>query len=214
MSDTTTDSTTVPARRKGVRRALWTAGTLLALSAVAYLATPPIARHYAQKHLGEVLGREVSIERVLVNPFRLTAELGGVRVMEADGSGEALAFDALRANLEIESIVRKGIVLHELALVAQPHLAGTAFDHLERIPFLLVAEPAALVLQCLQLLHETIMPAVQYYAYVEITDGPPQNLWHAYAQVAQMHRNFAQQRIVSPADIFPVFRELFRKQPK
>lgn len=68
--------------------------------------------------------------------------------------------------------------------------------------------------QCLKLLHETIMPAVQYYAYVEITDGPPQNLWHAYAQVAQMHRNFAQQRIVSPADIFPVFRELFRKQPK
>ena len=68
--------------------------------------------------------------------------------------------------------------------------------------------------QCLQLLHNTIMPAVQYYAYVEITDGPPQNLWHAYEQVAQMHPNFAQQRIVSPADIFPVFRELFRKQPK
>ncbi|WP_342128399.1 YeaH/YhbH family protein [Hydrogenophaga sp. OTU3427] len=68
--------------------------------------------------------------------------------------------------------------------------------------------------QCLQLLHETIMPAVQYYAYVEITEGQPQNLWHAYAEVAQMHRNFAQQRIASPADIFPVFRELFRKQPK
>jgi len=68
--------------------------------------------------------------------------------------------------------------------------------------------------QCLKLLHETIMPAVQYYAYVEITDGPPQNLWHAYEQVAQMHHNFAQQRIVSPTDIFPVFRELFRKQPK
>ena len=118
MSDTTTDSTTTPPRRKGVRRALWAAGVLLGLSAVAYLATPPVARHYAQKYLGEVLGREVSIERVLVNPFRLTAEVGGLRVMEADGSGEALAFDALRANLEIESVVRKGIVLHELALEA------------------------------------------------------------------------------------------------
>ncbi|WEN41997.1 hypothetical protein CKCBHOJB_01582 [Thauera sp. GDN1] len=118
MSDTTTDSTTVPPRRKGVRRALWTAGTLLALSAVGYLATPPVARHYAQKYLGEILGREVSIERVLINPFRLTAEVGGLRVMAADGSGEALSFDALRANLEIESVVRKGIVLHELALEA------------------------------------------------------------------------------------------------
>ncbi|MDX9885384.1 DUF748 domain-containing protein [Thauera sp.] len=118
MSDTTTDSTMAPPRRKGVRRALWTAGTLLALSAVAYLAIPPIARHYAQMYLGEALGREVSIERVLINPFRLTAEVGGLRVMEADGSGEALTFDTLRANLEIESVVRKGIVLHELALEA------------------------------------------------------------------------------------------------
>ncbi|MNI45986.1 hypothetical protein D3C73_1004280 [compost metagenome] len=40
----------------------------------------------------------------------------------------------------------------ELALVTQPYLAGTALDHLERIPFLLVGEPAALVLQRLQLL--------------------------------------------------------------
>ncbi len=118
MSDTTTDSTALPPRRKGVRRVLWTAGTLLALSAVAYLATPPVARHYAQKYLGETLGRQVSIERVMINPFRLTAEIGGLRVMAADGSGEALAFDALRANLEIESVVRKGIVLHELALEA------------------------------------------------------------------------------------------------
>jgi hypothetical protein len=58
------------------------------------------------------------------------------------------------------------------------------------------------------------MPAVQYYAYVEITDGEPQNLWHAYEQLAASHLNFAMQRIVQPADIFPVFRELFRKQPQ
>src|SRR3981189_1101258 len=30
---------------------------------------------------------------------------------------------------------------------------------------------------CKQLLINTIMPAVQYYTYVEITDGPQQNLW-------------------------------------
>jgi uncharacterized sporulation protein YeaH/YhbH (DUF444 family) len=27
-------------------------------------------------------------------------------------------------------------------------------------------------------------------------------------------RNFAMQKIVTPADIYPVFRELFKKQPK
>lgn len=118
MAETATDLSSASPQRKGRRRALWVVGVLLALSAVAYLATPPLARHYGQKVLGEFLGREVSIERVLINPFRLTAEVGGVRIMEADGRREALAFDALRANFEIESVVRKGLVLHELALVA------------------------------------------------------------------------------------------------
>jgi uncharacterized sporulation protein YeaH/YhbH (DUF444 family) len=67
---------------------------------------------------------------------------------------------------------------------------------------------------CKQLLINTIMPAVQYYTYVEITDGPAQNLWEQYAEVGDHHRNFAMQKIVTPADIYPVFRELFKKQPK
>jgi uncharacterized sporulation protein YeaH/YhbH (DUF444 family) len=67
---------------------------------------------------------------------------------------------------------------------------------------------------CRQILTNAIMPRVQYYTYVEITDGPPQNLWEQYSEVATSHANFAMQKIVTPADIYPVFRELFKKQPK
>lgn len=66
---------------------------------------------------------------------------------------------------------------------------------------------------CRDLLIDTIMPAVQYYAYVEITDGEPQNLWEQYTQIPDHHPHFAMQKIESPADIYPVFRELFKKQP-
>jgi uncharacterized sporulation protein YeaH/YhbH (DUF444 family) len=66
---------------------------------------------------------------------------------------------------------------------------------------------------CRQILTNHIMPKVQYYTYVEITDGPPQNLWEQYTEVASGHANFAMQKIVTPADIYPVFRELFKKQP-
>src|SRR5471032_1528926 len=52
---------------------------------------------------------------------------------------------------------------------------------------------------CRQLLVNTIMPKVQYYTYVQIPDH---------------HPHFAMQKIVTPADIYPVFRELFKKQPK
>jgi hypothetical protein len=67
---------------------------------------------------------------------------------------------------------------------------------------------------CRELLVNKIMPLVQYYAYVEITDGEPQNLWHEYTQIPDFHPHFAMQKIESPADIYPVFRELFKKQPK
>ena len=65
---------------------------------------------------------------------------------------------------------------------------------------------------CRQILINTVMPLVQYYAYVEITEGEPQNLWHEYTQVLEHHRHFAMQKIKDPADIYPVFRELFKKQ--
>lgn len=65
---------------------------------------------------------------------------------------------------------------------------------------------------CRELILNRIMPLVRYYAYVEITDGEPQNLWHEYAQIPEQCPHFAMQKIKSPADIYPVFRELFKKQ--
>jgi uncharacterized sporulation protein YeaH/YhbH (DUF444 family) len=65
---------------------------------------------------------------------------------------------------------------------------------------------------CRDLLMNTIMPAVQYYAYVEITEGEPQNLWEEYEKVVDAYPNFAMQKIEQLSDIYPVFRELFKKQ--
>ena len=67
---------------------------------------------------------------------------------------------------------------------------------------------------CRELLIDKIMPLVQYYAYVEITEGQPQNLWEEYSKIPAYHEHFALQNIQSPADIYPVFRELFKKQAK
>ena len=66
---------------------------------------------------------------------------------------------------------------------------------------------------CGKILQENILPWCQYYAYIEITEGEPQNLWYEYLRVAGQHKHFAMQKIRSPADIYPVFRELFKRQP-
>ena len=67
---------------------------------------------------------------------------------------------------------------------------------------------------CRELLAESILPFLQYFAYIEITPGEPQNLWREYEKLLGVHANFAMQHIEGLPDIYPVFRELFRKRLK
>jgi uncharacterized sporulation protein YeaH/YhbH (DUF444 family) len=67
---------------------------------------------------------------------------------------------------------------------------------------------------CRKIMNEQIMPYVQYYAYIEITADRHQNLWQEYLTLKNDWENFAMQRIEEIADIYPVFRELFQKQPE
>jgi len=65
---------------------------------------------------------------------------------------------------------------------------------------------------CTKLLKESILPQVQYYAYIEITQLEHQMLWHEYDKLAgEFQDNFAMQNIINEGEIYPVFRELFKK---
>lgn len=77
--------------------------------------------------------------------------------------------------------------------------------------------------RCVFLLDREIMRLCQYYAYVEIIDERERDifrttdngtsLWKAYRTVSETWPNFQMTRIAKPADIYPVFHELFAKQP-
>ncbi len=64
---------------------------------------------------------------------------------------------------------------------------------------------------CRQLLIDKLVPACRYYAYVQVAEEN-QNLWDEYCAVAAASQRFAMQKITTPADIYPVFRELFKKE--
>ncbi|MGZ8165066.1 MAG: YeaH/YhbH family protein [Methylobacter sp.] len=66
--------------------------------------------------------------------------------------------------------------------------------------------------QCTEILSGQIMPYLQYYAYIEITEGRHQILWHEYLTIKEQWSNFAMQRIETLKDIYPVFRKLFEKK--
>ena len=67
---------------------------------------------------------------------------------------------------------------------------------------------------CQQILSEQIIPAVQYFSYIEITPRQHQALWLAYEELQAEHpTHFAMQQIIEASDIYPVFRELFARKP-
>ncbi|WP_417762643.1 YeaH/YhbH family protein [Shewanella sp.] len=65
---------------------------------------------------------------------------------------------------------------------------------------------------CHQILEKQILPMVRYYSYIEITNRPHQTLWREYEQLTEKFDNMAVRNIRQVEDIYPVFRELFKKQ--
>ncbi|MEQ9884401.1 YeaH/YhbH family protein [Pectobacterium brasiliense] len=65
---------------------------------------------------------------------------------------------------------------------------------------------------CHQILANQLLPMVRYYSYIEITRRSHQTLWREYETLRDTFDNFAMQHIRDQDDIYPVFRELFRKQ--
>lgn len=65
---------------------------------------------------------------------------------------------------------------------------------------------------CRQLLEQKILPLVRYFSYIEITNRAHQTLWREYESLQQHYDNIAVQHIRQAEDIYPVFRELFKKQ--
>ncbi len=65
--------------------------------------------------------------------------------------------------------------------------------------------------RCRELLNDKILPLCRYYAYVQVAEEE-QNLWEEYTQLLEANRHFAMRKATSQDQIYPVFRELFRKE--
>ena len=65
--------------------------------------------------------------------------------------------------------------------------------------------------RCRELLADKILPMVRYFAYVQVAEEE-QNLWDEYTQLQQSHEQFAMRKATSAGQIYPVFRDLFKKE--
>ncbi len=65
--------------------------------------------------------------------------------------------------------------------------------------------------RCRELLAAKILPACRYFAYVQVA-AEEQNLWEEYTKLAASVPQFAMKKATSADQIYPVFRELFKKE--
>ena len=65
--------------------------------------------------------------------------------------------------------------------------------------------------RCRELLADKILPLCRYYAYVQVA-AEEQNLWTEYQRLLDSHRHFAMRKATDAAQIYPVFRDLFKKE--
>ncbi|MDR7306602.1 YeaH/YhbH family protein [Rhodoferax saidenbachensis] len=65
--------------------------------------------------------------------------------------------------------------------------------------------------RCRDLLSDALLPLCRYFAYVQVADTE-QDLWEEYTQLAEAHANFAIRKVTTPENIYPVFRDLFKKE--
>ncbi len=65
--------------------------------------------------------------------------------------------------------------------------------------------------RCRELLNDKILPLVRYFAYVQVAEEE-QNLWDEYMHLQEAHKHFAMRKATEASQIYPVFRDLFKKE--
>jgi uncharacterized protein len=65
--------------------------------------------------------------------------------------------------------------------------------------------------RCREFLADKLLPLVRYFAYVQVAEEE-QNLWDEYTQLLETHKHFAMRKATEASQIYPVFRDLFKKE--
>jgi hypothetical protein len=94
-------------RRRKIRRRRWfiATGAVFALVLFGFLGLPPIVRAQAVRHLSAALKREVSINKIRINPLVLSVTVEGFEIKDLDG-GPFARWDRLYVNFDSFSVFK------------------------------------------------------------------------------------------------------------
>ena len=80
---------------------------------VGFWIAPPLLKSRLETQISDLLGREVTIDGIKLNPLVLSTTISRLTVHEADGQPFA-GFDTLYANAQLSSLFRWALVVREI----------------------------------------------------------------------------------------------------
>jgi len=95
---------------------IWLLAFFVAYTVTGFLILPPVIRSVAAKQLTRQLDREVSIQKVKLNPFTLSATVDGLLIKDKDGQ-PFLSWDEVYVNFQISSFFGKAWTFKEISTI-------------------------------------------------------------------------------------------------
>jgi len=94
----------------------WSLGLFIVYAITGFLILPPVIKSTLQSKLSEKLQRSVTVQKVRINPFILSADIKGFEIKDLKGPDTFISFDELYINLQSMSIFKRGVILSELRI--------------------------------------------------------------------------------------------------
>jgi uncharacterized protein involved in outer membrane biogenesis len=94
--------------------AIWASILLAVYTICGFFILPPVLKSITVKKLKENLNREVSIEDIKFNPYKLSLSIKGFAIKEPDRSKNFVSFDNLYLNFQSISALKLGLIIKEL----------------------------------------------------------------------------------------------------
>lgn len=91
--------------KKAVKIPLIVLGSIIGLLLVVLLLLSPIAKSYLEKHDQELMGRELSMGKLWVNPFSGTVKIKDLTLCEEDGTTPFVHFDRFTTTIKLRELL-------------------------------------------------------------------------------------------------------------
>lgn len=108
----------ISARRRKI--ILWILGLLLFYTVTGFFILPPIVRAVAVKKISQQLDRDVSIQKVKINPFVLSTTIRGLLIKDKDGQ-PFVSWDRVYVNFQLSSLFSPAWTFKEIS-VTNPYV--------------------------------------------------------------------------------------------